>query len=46
MLPKMIALNPETKERLTREGRMGETYDMLMRRLLDELHRLRNGKKG
>ena len=36
-----IQLDEKTKAQLTEEGKMGETYDQLILRLLIELERLR-----
>lgn len=40
-----IQVSNETKDLLTAQGTMGETYDRLLQRLLRELAKLRNGKK-
>ncbi len=39
-----IQISPETKTKLIEQGRMGETYDILILRLIKELIELR-GKK-
>ena len=40
-----IQLDESTKSLLIEQGKFGETYDMLLRRLLKELERLRDGQK-
>ncbi len=39
-----IMLDLKTKAKLTEQGKMGETYDQLIARLLKELEARRNGK--
>ena len=38
-----IQINTKTKALLQEEGKMGDTYDSLIIKLLNELHKLRNG---
>ena len=40
-----IQLDDKTKALLREEGKMGETFDQLIQRLLQELEKLRNGAK-
>ncbi len=40
-----IQLNVTTKTLLTEQGKMGETYDQLLFRLLKELEELRNSNE-
>jgi len=40
-----IQIDEETKAKLIEEGKMGESYDILLKRLLVELEKLRNGAR-
>ena len=40
-----IQISTETKDLLTSQGKMGETYDRLIERLLRELEELRKRKE-
>ncbi len=46
MAKTVIQVETDTRELLKEQGKMGETYDSLIVRLLAELEKLRNGKEN